>query len=132
MLTVILLCACSPSMDYSSQNLSAGWSHDEVVRISLSEEDRSASEVNIVVDHDISYGYQNLYLVMTTSGETSSTDTISLQLADNRGSWLSPCRSDHCLFTYPVEVDNSVTDISIAQYSREDVLKGINQIGIKL
>ncbi len=133
---VVLLCACQHSMDYASQNLSAGWSFSNVISFTLEEQDRTAaSPINIIVDHSIDYGYENLYLIISTSGAMSTSDTISLQLADTRGSWLSSCRSDHCLFTYPYELSHSegkVAEVSVRQYSREEVLKGINQIGIEL
>ena len=132
---VVLLCACQQSMDYASQNLSAGWSFSNVIFFTLDEQDRTASPLNIIVDHSIDYGYENLYLIINTSGTISTSDTISLQLADTRGSWLSSCRSDHCLFSYPYELshsDGKIGEVSIRQYSREEVLKGINQIGVKL
>ena len=134
-LIVLLFASCNQSMDYASQNLSAGWSYSDRVTFSLEEQDSGASALNIIVDHSIDYGYENLYLVVSTTGQISTSDTISIQLADARGSWLSSCRSDHCLLSYPYvlnETQAEVTEVSISQYSREQVLKGINQIGVEL
>ncbi len=132
---VVLLSSCSQSMDYVSQNLSAGWSASNVVSFNLEQREITAAELDIIIDHSIDYSYENLYLIISTSGETIASDTISLQLADSRGSWFSSCRSDHCVFSYPYELGDSagnISEVSIHQYSREEVLKGINQIGIKL
>jgi len=132
---IVLLFACSNSMDYASQNLSAGWSYSNRVTFSLEEQDRGAAALNIIVDHSIDYGYENLYLVVSTAGQISTSDTISIQLSDARGSWLSSCRSDHCFLSYPYVLDDNqaeVTEVSINQFSREEVLKGINQIGVEL
>lgn len=134
-IVVVLLYACQQSMDYASQNLSAGWSSDDVISFRFEEQDRTATQGHIIIDHSIGYGYENLYLIINTSGMISTSDTISLQLADTRGSWLSSCRSDHCLFSYPYQLSQSegmVAEVSIRQYSRDEVLKGINQIGIEL
>ncbi len=122
-------------MDYASQNLCAGWSYSNRVTFPLEEQDRGAAALNIIVDHSIDYGYENLYLVVSTAGQISTSDTISIQLSDARGSWLSSCRSDHCLLSYPYVLDDNqaeVTEVSINQFSREEVLKGINQIGVEL
>ncbi len=132
-LAVLICSSCSKAPDFLSDNLSAGWAYDNSVRFDIDPVDQKMNEIEIVVNHSIDYAYENLYLKLELSDQSqTSTDTISIQLANNNGLWKSKCSGTDCLLRHSYKMDETVSAVSISQFSREAVLRGINQIGINL
>ena len=132
-LAVFSLFSCSQSMDYSSDDLSSGWTYADVLQFNI-EDKPIIEELEIMVNHDMGYGYENLYLKLDLTDENQTiSDTISIQLADSKGLWMSSCSGTECQLKYSyAHAGKNIKSISIAQFSREETLSGINKIGINL
>lgn len=132
-LIVFTLFSCTQSTDYSSHDLSSGWSYEDVVQFNL-DEDQQANEIEIIVNHDMGYTYENLYLKLDlTDGKKILSDTISIPLSDDKGLWKSNCSGTDCLLRYSYTyAGKKISSLVIAQFSRQETLDGINTIGINL
>ncbi len=132
-LVVLTLFSCTQSAKYSSHDLSSGWSYEDVVQFNL-DEDQQADEIEIIVNHDMEYTYENLYLKLDlTDGQKMFSDTISIRLSDDKGLWKSDCSGTDCLLNYNyTHAGEKISSLVIAQFSREETLNGINSIGINL
>ena len=85
------------------------------------------------------YSYSNLFLFVTTTSPNKATkkDTIEITLADEKGKWLGHglggIRSNELMFKnnirFPVP---GFYKVEIAQGMRDDVLRGIIDVGLKI
>ena len=139
-IVIVFLClgvliACDDRIDYLSNDLSEGWPHADSISFNIDEHQCKIDEIEFVVDHDINYDYQNLYLKVDFRNEQSiKSDTISIQLANEQGFWQGHCSGINCriIYNYPVNKATHLNQITITQYSRESNLKGINHIGFNI
>ena len=117
-----------------------GWNKDSVITFDLSITDTLQNHnFYINVRNDIKYKYSNLWLFIEIDqpGGSSLTDTFEITLADQAGKWLGEgfggVKSQQIIYKknvyFPVSGDYK---IDIAQGMREDELKWITDIGIRI
>ncbi len=117
-----------------------GWNKDSVMVFNVPVIDTLLNNnLYINVRNDIKYKYSNLWLFITIDqpGDTSITDTFEITLADPSGKWLGEgfggIKSRQVIFKrnvyFPVSGEYK---INIRQGMRENVLKGITDIGIRV
>jgi gliding motility-associated lipoprotein GldH len=118
----------------------AGWNKDSICRFDVSISDTLAHyNVYVNVRHRKDYPYQNLwiFLKMTAPSKCVTKDSIECYLADAQGKWLSTGIGS--ILNMPVLYRQNVTfqragvyRFELLQGMREDVLTGINDMGIRV
>lgn len=142
LLPLFLLSACSNSdvyFQYKTIN-QEGWNKDSVLTFDVKITDTtSAYNVYVNIRNSGDYPYQNLWLFLnkTDPDSTSVNDSIECYLADQRGKWLGSGVGSIKEMPVLYEQNKHFTKSGIYKYSvvqgmREDVLKGINDVGIRI
>jgi len=117
-----------------------GWSKDSVYNFDVPITDTLATyNVYVNIRNRGDYPYQNLWLFLskTSPDSTQFSDTIECYLADQRGKWLGSGIGS--IMEMPVLYEqnvrfktNGIYRYQIIHGMREDVLKGINDIGLRV
>ncbi|MDD4970442.1 MAG: gliding motility lipoprotein GldH [Paludibacter sp.] len=117
-----------------------GWSKDSLYRFDIPITDTVATyNVYVNVRNRGEYPYQNLWLFLnkTTPDSIQSKDSIECYLADQRGKWLG--KGLGSILEMPVLYQQNVRfkkagtyHYKIVQGMRDSVLKGINDIGMRV
>ncbi len=117
-----------------------GWSKDSIYTFDINIPDTTTSyNMYINLRHTPDYSYQNLWLFLSqqTPDSIISKDTIEFYLANNRGEWLGTGSGG--LKEMPVLYEQNkifkkagIYQISICHGMRNDLLKGVNDIGIRV
>ena len=141
---VISLCcvSCHKNDVYFQYNAvnPAGWSKDSAYTFEVPIMDTLASyNIYVNIRNRGEYPYQNMWLFLhkLTPDSIQSTDSIECYLADNRGKWLGSGIGS--VYEMPVLYQQNVRfktagtyKYKIVQGMRDDVLAGINDIGIRV
>lgn len=116
------------------------WPEDKVKGFTFSIDD-TTSTYNFIVNirNTTDYKYRNLYLFMNTiyPGNASSRDTMELILAAPSGKWLGKgnglYRDNLFMFKKDVQLPSAGDyRIEFIQAMREDTLRGIDEIGLRV
>ena len=91
------------------------------------------------VGHSVDYAYQNCYFKIYTqfpSGEKTA-QLLSIDLADGIGRWQGDCGSKSCTVLLDIQKQAffnglGLHTITLEQYMRKNLLKGIESLAIKL
>lgn len=136
-LALLFLSACSGNIVYShfSPMNSNEWHMDSAVCFDYQIENADASySIILYVRHTERYPYQNMWLFVENADKT---DTIEFYLADDRGRWLGD--QHHGFIEMPVLLedakqfaDTGVYHLSVRQGMRDEVLRGISDIGLEI
>jgi gliding motility-associated lipoprotein GldH len=93
----------------------------------------------LYLEYYTDYRWQNFYTQITTTfpGDSVRTDILSLELASKSGQWYGKCNSESCNLTIPLQEKVRFNmpgnySISFDQYMREEDIRGITAIGLKL
>lgn len=85
------------------------------------------------------YHWQNFYTEITTAfpGDSVKQNVLSLELASKTGQWYGDCNSQSCKLTIPLQEEvrfkkKGDYKISFDQYMRDEDVRGITAIGLKL
>ncbi|MDR2056974.1 MAG: gliding motility lipoprotein GldH [Dysgonamonadaceae bacterium] len=115
----------------------AEWVRNEKVHFEIEINDNTPNyEVLLEIRNNNNYPFQNIWLFIdiTTPAGQQRTDTVNIELADVYGKWYGRGIS---LYTYSVPFEQNVRyplpgiyTYSIRQGMREEVLKGISDIGL--
>ena len=97
----------------------------------------SVYQMDIELDHEESYGYQNLYVRITTifpSGKEVNSVT-SLELINPDGSWSGDKGENCCKVDIPLQQKFTFPEVgaytwSVEPYMRVDTINGINSLKI--
>ena len=142
LLTIIVFTtSCSNGVVYSHKANVDGsvWNYNQELQFELDGIDTSSYyDLVLEVNHSPEFSFENLYTRIGTqfpSGE-SIKDIVSLQLADNMGTWLGNCNSSTCTTELLIQEKFRFKEIgqhkiTLENYSRE-ALKGIHFIEMKL
>lgn len=145
-ITTCILCSCSNNIIYSHfQSFPInGWDKDTAINFNFSIEDTiQPCDILLYVRHTQAYPYQNMWLFidkqMINNSDTIllGKDTIEFYLADERGRWLGNgygnIKEMPVLYEQKTLFPNSGQySITISQGMRENVLKGVSDIGLKI
>jgi gliding motility-associated lipoprotein GldH len=142
LIVLLLLSSCDSSMVFeTSENLKgASWGKNNALVYQVNITDTTGIHTVLITTRNLgSYKYSNLFLFIHTTSPTGAQliDTLEISLADAGGRWKgsglgdlyylrTPWRS-HVRFPYP-----GVYSFSITQGMREDELKGIGDVGIRI
>lgn len=132
--------ACSPgTLVKESQDVQDGvWTYADSLLFQVVIEDTSRLyDISLLVKHDKSYAYQNLYVKVHTrfpSGKILS-PSVSLEVADKSGQWLGKCSGRACRVEIPIQQnayfeEKGAYTFTLEQYMRVDSLPGIRSIGL--
>jgi gliding motility-associated lipoprotein GldH len=111
------------------------WIYDDPFTASFKIMDTLGYDIFLSVNHGNYYPFENIYIKITDdfSGEIS-TDTVSIDLADEYGVWKgkgSSNRKHNTLlrneFSFP---DTGIYNIKIEQFTRTDSLREVEQIAV--
>ncbi len=93
----------------------------------------------LYLEYFTDYRWQNFYTEITTTipGDSIKKDIISLELASKTGQWYGKCNSQSCRLTIPLQEKVRFEkpgnySISFDQYMRDEDVRGISAIGLKL
>ena len=142
LISPVLFYACDKNQVFE-KNISVaenGWNKDSVITFNVPISDTIQNhDFFINVRNDIKYKYSNLWLFVEINqpGNNSVTDTFDITLADPSGKWLGEgfggVKNQQVIFKrnvyFPVSGDYK---INIQQGMRENVLKGITDVGIRI
>lgn len=137
---VFIACDQSTVYDQFKELPNEGWNKDSTRVFTIDVKDTiQSNNLYISVRNDIKYKYSNLWLFIDIDqpGGPVLTDTFEITLADPSGKWLgegfSGLKTREVLYKrnvyFPV---SGQYVIAIQQGMRENVLKGITDIGIRL
>jgi len=143
-LSVIFLSCNENNEYYAFKHLSSGqWPRDSVICIQFDSLRLNPSDIyqaDIVIMHNKSYPYQDLWLLIGNNLQDTilQYDTLKCKVCDRYGKWLSsggggmhqlsvPCKKN-------IRAKDSVTHYRfyIRHFMKEDPLVGIERIGVKI
>ncbi len=139
---ILLSTACDPGRLYDQSRAipPSGWNKDSaaVFRVNI-EDTTSAYNFYINLRHTTDYRYRNFYLFLDTRmpGGQAARDTIALMLADKTGKWFGQGFGNVKDLQVPVRKNlvfpaKGTYTFLIEQAMRQDELKGISNVGIRI
>ena len=136
----LLLVSCQPGVIFSDfQALpGGGWEADSVVVFApVLEDSMAAYDVQLTVRHTDRYAYQNLWLFVDVQKDSIllRRDTIESYLANERGEWYGSGMSKYTLpllYMENIALPAGEYKITVQQGMREEQLRGITDVGLKV
>lgn len=136
----LLLVACQQNVVFTAyESLPAsGWDMDSVMVFHPTIEDSIGNyQMLISIRHTDRYPYQNMWMFVDVAQDSVllRRDTIEVQLANARGEWYGKGLSE---YTLPILYLENITlpqgkyTIGIQQGMREESLRGVSHVGLKL
>ncbi len=116
------------------------WNYDRMVKFPFTVKDTIGKyDIHLEIDHDITFGYQNVYTKIRTVFPHSDTSEqlVPLELSDGMGQWQGICKGSECKRLIPLVIGTSFKDkgnyeIIFEQYTREAALKGIHSLRLEI
>ena len=85
------------------------------------------------------YNWENLYTQIGTTypNDSTRTDVVSFEVVSNTGAWYGECNSRRCELNIPLQENVKFPEpgeyrIAFEQYMRQEVVEGIEGIGLKV
>jgi gliding motility-associated lipoprotein GldH len=141
MSALLTMSACGSKTIYENQQkIKQPWAYNDKHTFGFDVQDTStAYDLHLIVEHDADFGFENMYIHVTTlfpDGKKVE-NPLSLQLASAEGTWISDCSGELC------EIDILLAarayyklkgkyTITIGQHSRNEHLEGIQSIKLKI
>ncbi len=139
---VPLLLGCGPDVAFEKSVGvgSAGWTYSDSVAFEFPVADTSGHyDLVLSVTHGEDFPYQNFYVRLNTHlpDGTVLSQPLSLQLADNFGTWYGDCSGGSCTTDISLQEDTRFTELGahrlvVSQYSRRDPLPEITDLGFRI
>lgn len=140
LLTVLAACSQGKIYDEYRELPNEGWSKSVIGKFQVDIKEAGIPyNVLINIRHTDGYPYQNFWMFVstTTPDGVTTKDTVECYLADNRGKWLGSGLSS--VYNMPVLFKANKTFPKAGQYTftisqgmRDDLLKGISDVGIEI
>ncbi len=116
------------------------WPYSDVYAYTFEVTDTSEMyRLLLYLDFSTDYNWENLYTRISTTypGDSARTNIVSLELASSTGSWYGDCNSRHCELNIPLQENVKFPmpgeyRIAFEQYMRQEVVEGIEAIGLKV
>ena len=138
---LFILSACTKNNEYADFHSfkNSEWDKNDVCRFEIEIQDTLTPHyISIIIRHNDNYAYRNLWLfvdITTPSGAIRS-DALDCELADDMGNWFGKGISIYkfeALYEQSVIFPKSgIYTFAIRQGMRDDILKNISEVGIKL
>jgi gliding motility-associated lipoprotein GldH len=140
LLLVITGCKFNSVFEKSFDIQKSEWHKNQIVQFDIPVTDTiSGHNIYIIVRNTNDYSYSNLFLFVSTQSPNGPVikDTLETTLADEKGKWLGRglggVLSNDIPFKKNVRFPVAgIYKIAIVQAMRDDVLKGITDVGIKV
>jgi len=139
---LVILGACNPNLVFEQyQSIdNRSWDKDSILVFNIPVSDTvSNHNIYINVRNDVNYSYSNLWLFVTIrqAGGDSISDKFEITLANPSGKWigegLGGLKTREVMYKRNVFFPTSGEyKITVQQGMREDVLKGISDVGIRI
>jgi len=140
--SALFLQSCENNLVFEKEELleNGEWTYGNILTFTPEIADTSVNyEVELTAKISKLYPFQNIYLSVEKSllDEAVSTDTINLPLINRKGEWLGKCSSNDCTFSFPLFEKLKFKkagqhSFKLAQFTRNESLKGIQKIGIRI
>jgi len=138
----ILFYACSetPFFESKIEIPEANWSYEYIPSFTVPVKDTTQNhDLFLELKHSPDFSYQNLYLKINTTfpnGEIKE-EQLSIDLANNLGSWIGKCKGGSCQINIYLLENFKFSDpgdykFAFEQYSRSKELKGIQSLSFKI
>lgn len=142
-LSVTVFMACDPPnyiYEDSRSFLDRPWVYPDssVYRFSIKDTSRYYNLL-LELDHGKKYPYENLYVRFVTTFPDASTtsDVVSISLADESGTWYSDCRGKTCTFYLTLQ-DQAIFkqkgeySIKVIPWMRMDTIQDVYRLAFKV
>ena len=140
-LCALFVCSCGGKVIYQETiDISDPWSKTDSISFQYDIVDTLVPyDLILKVEHSPSFGYENLYLMVNTKFPDGQIKRgpLSLQLANNNGSWIGDCNDESC--TIKIHLSSiayfktpGLYTLSFAQFSRESQLSGIKKLTLSV
>lgn len=136
----LLLCACG-SRELYNESIAiteTGWSAQDSKTFTIDMQSQQPCDIEIFVRHTTQYPYRNLWLFVehTAPDSTINNDTINIAMADKYGNWNGSGWGSHHQIQHTLHhalpLDSGTHIVKITQGMREEKIKGIANIGVKV
>lgn len=122
------------------QSLDGAWNKKKELKFEINVEDTSPKNIVFVVRNNNDYPYSNLFVtsyIKNNMGENFKIDTLNYILAKPNGEWIGSGfgETKETLFLYKnnyIFPKKGKYTISMSQAMRANVLKGIEDVGVKI
>lgn len=141
-LLLLAIIGCGPTPYYSEVHElnNEKWTTEEAIIFSPTIEDTtSVYELQLIIDHENTYGYENIYFKIKTQfpDREDREENLSVNLARSTGAWVGKCSGERCQckiyllenFKFPSLGEYT---FEIRQYTRDENLKGLNSLEMQL
>jgi len=135
---LLIFLSCSSDVIYEkSHEFDNGiWSYSNPAKFDFSiDKNESRYDLQLDINHSTGYPFENLYLNIKTEfpDKSTVTDTLSLEMVNNKGAWIGKCSGEDCLLKVVLQECTRFKDagehkISFGQFTREDQLQGVNSL----
>ena len=141
-ISLLLLIACGQQVLFEKLVSFDGgaWDYTNPASYNFKVED-TESKYNLFlnIEHTTDYPYENIYLKIKTKfpDQTTVSDTLSVQMIDNKGNWISKCSGEECLLTVFLQENIKFKSageyqIDIEQFTRKERLDGVNGLSFSI
>ena len=131
--------SCFGKKDFTIYQEINKWAKHDYLTFPLNTISDKVYTIDLIIKHSTEYKYQNLYLesILLQGERKIRSDTLSVQLTDSAGRWLSSCRNTTCEYKTLLYSDIRFKAtgpylIKIAQFSRDDTLLNIKGLFVTL
>lgn len=141
LLTIFTLGCNGDIFFQETQNIPEGvWNYDRMVKFPFMMSDTTGKyDIHLEIDHDRTFGYQNVYIKIHTvfpDGDTTE-QLVPLELSDGMGQWEGICKGSECKRLIPLLIGTTFKDageyeIIFEQFTREAALKGVNSLRLEI
>jgi gliding motility-associated lipoprotein GldH len=139
LMVVVFLFGCQPENVFKEIKTieNSTWKYEETLTFETTIHDTVGTyDIGIIIDHLKAFPYQNLYLRFNYNESAQPrTDTITLDLVGKNGYYTGNCGNDACrlekILLTDVSFHNSGKQtFSFEQFTRNESLEGINELGM--
>ncbi len=138
---VVIFTSCGPKVIYDEKkDIRSPWKYNDTYQFSFEVADTViAYDLHLLVDHQASFGTENIYIKVQTifPGGKKVEQPLSLQLAGGDGLWIGDCNDKDCeidilLAAKAYYKQKGKYTVSINQHSRSEELDGINSLNLRV
>ena len=138
---ILLITSCGQKVIFEKKEKINGlWLYNNTVKFEYTITDTTkAYDLILKIEHTSTFSFENFYVNTTTIFPDTSklTSALSLQLADDSGSWLGKCGSDRCsteiyLSSSAYFKKSGIYVLIFEQHSRKDSLEGISALTVRV
>ena len=140
-LFLILIISCDTAYYKESHSFDGQvWSYDDPRSFDFDITDTTkVYDMTLTVNHTDIFPYQNLYLQTATRfpSDTTRTQLLSLEFANEAGFWYGECNGANCQISIPIQSGVHFQEIGnyqleLAQHTRTNALMGVSSIVLRL